>query len=391
MDKKPNLQLPTGVTLREIGTSQRLQIAFTWLGDQCRELLPPCPINKGSVAYAGNLRAEIKRKIKDKTFRYSEYFPDSPRATRTGKGTTLLENLLEKQEAIYKARVENGTMSPSTFGGYQKAINGDRMKRWHGVQVHDVTPGDLRDWISLMDNTSKTIRNVLVPLRSVFDDALNDGLIVANPFGQMALKKIIRETAHASDYEVNPYTRVEREQLLAACRSDERPLVQFWFETGLRPGELQAVLWEHVDFKARTVRIELNQVAGVVKAPKTKAGIRAVDLSPQAIEALLAQRPLSAAKGQRIWLNPSSMEPWKTDAQIRKVLWQPLCKRAGVEYRNPYQVRHTYASSRLTDGANPWYLAEQLGHETVEMVYRHYGRFIREDYQQPRTPLRLVG
>lgn len=391
MDKKPALKLPTGVTLREYGTSQRLQIAFTWLGDACRELLPPCPITKGSIAYAGNLRAEIKRKIKEGTYRYSEYFPDSPRATRTGKGTTLLENLLEKQEAIYKARVENGSMSLSSLKGYQKAIYGARMKRWHGVQVHDVTPGALREWIGEMENTSKTIRNVLVPLRSVFDDALNDGLILANPFGQMALKKIIRETAKASDYEVNPYTRAEREQLLAACRSDERPMVQFWFETGLRPGELQAVMWEHVDFKACTVRIELNQVAGVIKAPKTKAGIRSVDLSDEAIEALLLQRPHSAAAGKRIWLNPSSREPWNTDAQIRKTLWQPLCKRAGVDYRNPYQVRHTYASSRLTAGANPWYLAEQLGHETVEMVFRHYGRFIRDDWQKPRAELRLVS
>lgn len=391
MDKKPAPQLPTGVTLRTSGTTQRLQITFTWLNESCRELLPPCPINKGSIAYAANLRAEIRRKIKEGTFRYSEYFPDSPRATRTGKGSTLLENLLEKQEAIYKARVENGSMSLSSFKGYQKAINGARMKRWHSVQVHDVKPGDLREWIGLMENTSKTIRNVLVPLRSVFDDALNDGLILVNPFEQMALKKIIRETAHASDYVVDPYTRAEREQLLAACRSDERPMVQFWFETGLRPGELQAVLWEHVDFKARTVRIELNQVAGVIKAPKTKAGIRSVDLSDDAIEALLLQRPLSAAAGKRIWLNPSSREPWNTDAQIRKTLWQPLCKRAGVDYRNPYQVRHTYASARLTDGANPWYLADQLGHETVEMVYRHYGRFIREDYQEPRTPLRLVS
>lgn len=391
MDKKPALPTPPGVTIRKYGATQRIQIAFTWQGDECRELVPPCPITKGSITYAANLRAEIKRKIKEKTFRYSEYFPDSPRATRTGKGATLLEHLLTKQEAIYQARVDNGTMSLSSFRGYQKAINGERMKRWHGVQVHDVKPGDLRDWIGEMDNTTKTIRNVLVPLRSVFDDALSDGLIVANPFGLMTLKKVIRETAKASDYEVNPYPRAERQQLLEACRADERPMVQFWFATGLRPGELQAVLWEHVDFKARTVRIELNQVAGIIKAPKTKAGIRNVDLTPDAIEALLAQRPMSAAKGKRIWLNPSTQEPWATDAQIRKTLWQPLCKRAGVEYRNPYQVRHTFASALLMDGANPWYVADQLGHETVEMVFRHYGRFIREDYQKPKAPLRLVS
>ena len=33
----------------------------------------------------------------------------------------------------------------------------------------------------------------------------------------------------------------------------------------------------------------------------------------------------------------------------------------------------------LTAGANPWYVASQLGHEDVEMVFRTYGKFIRED------------
>lgn len=39
------------------------------------------------------------------------------------------------------------------------------------------TPSELRDWISEMDSTSKAIRNLRTPLRSVFEDALNDGLI----------------------------------------------------------------------------------------------------------------------------------------------------------------------------------------------------------------------
>ena len=40
---------------------------------------------------------------------------------------------------------------------------------------------------------------------------------------------------------------------------------------------------------------------------------------------------------------------------------------------------------------NPWYVAAQLGHEDVEMVFRTYGRFIREDYQKPKPELRIVG
>lgn len=67
------------------------------------------------------------------------------------------------------------------------------------------------------------------------------------------------------------------------------------------------------------------------------------------------------------------MQPWETDAQVRKTLWLPLMERAGIPYRNPYQLRHTYASALLTAGANPWYVAQQLGHEDVEMVFAPTG------------------
>ena len=69
------------------------------------------------------------------------------------------------------------------------------------------------------------------------------------------------------------------------------------------------------------------------------------------------------------------------DAQIRKQLRTPLCKRATVPYRNPYQTRHTFASTRLTEGHNPYWLASQLGHEDVEMVFKVYGKWIPENFK----------
>jgi integrase len=92
-----------------------------------------------------------------------------------------------------------------------------------------------------------------------------------------------------------------------------------------------------------------------------------------------------------VWLNPRTAKPWETDAQLRKTLWLPLCARAGVRYRNPYQVRHTFASALLTAGHNPWYVAQQLGHVDVQMVFRIYGKFIAQDYQKPQVQLRVVG
>lgn len=387
MGRKPEaLIFPPGVTLR----GSRLQVAFSWNG-QCRELLPEGPINKGAIQYAANLRAEIKRKIDDGTFVYADYFPDSPKAKQAAPGAELMENLLSDQLEIYRRQVENGQMSPATFRGYAKAINGERMHHWHGEKVREVTPSDLREWIAEMDCTSKAIRNTLIPLRSVFEDALNDGKIDFNPFERIALAKLIRQTAKASDYVIQPFTAEERAVLLEACRADERPMLQFWFATGLRPGELQALEWPYIDMTRRVARIEQNQVAGVIKAPKTAAGIRDVDLNPDAMAALKDQQRLSAAKGSRVWLNPRNARPWETDAQIRKTLWMPLMARAELVYRNPYQVRHTFASALLTAGANPWYVAQQLGHEDVEIVFRTYGKFIREDYQKPKAILKAVS
>jgi integrase len=226
---------------------------------------------------------------------------------------------------------------------------------------------------------------MLTPLRSVFEDALNDGLIEFDPFDRIALAKLIRQTSKASDYVIQPFTQAERATLLQACRNDEWPTIQYWLNTGLRPGELQAQEWEHIDLEKHIAKVVQNQVAGVIKSPKTAAGIREVDLNIDALGALQAQQQISQARGPRIWLNPRTMRPWETDAQVRKTLWLPLMERAGIPYRNPYQLRHTYASTLLTAGANPWYVAQQLGHEDVEMVFRTYGKFIREDYQKPRA------
>ena len=391
MDQRPKLETPPGITIREFVTGDRIQIAFTYQNRECREMLPPGPVNKSSIQRAAVLREDIRAKIKADNFDYFEFFPDSPRAGVDKKKAGLIRSLLQKQLETYERQVQNGQMSPSTYNGYAKVINGERMKHWAEVNASDVTPSMLRDWIGGMDCTSKAIRNMLIPLRSVFEDALNDGLVEFNPFERIALAKLIRQTAKASDYVVQPFTQAERQTILAACRTDERPTFLFWFNTGLRPGELQALEWRHIDWEKATARVEQNQVVGVLKAPKTMAGIRSIDLNSEAMEALEAQKAISKLRGERIWLNPRTLDPWRTDAQIRKTAWLPIMARSGIEYRNPYQIRHTYASTLLTAGANPWYVAQQLGHEDVEMVFRTYGKFIREDYQKPKAELRLAS
>lgn len=370
-----------GISIREFKHKKRIQIAFSYRGAECRELLPPCTITKSALVYASGLRMEIQRKISDDKFIYADYFPGSVRALQAegGKQLVRIGYLLEQQVETYPRQVKSGQLSPSTLEGYEKAINSERMQHWHNKTLDDATPSALREWISGMKVTAKFARNLLTPLRSVFEDALNDDLIKFDPFARIALTKLLKQTGKASDYEVEPFTADERAKLLSHCHDSEGPMLQFWFATGLRPGELQALRWSKIDWQAKTARIDLNQVARTEKGPKTEAGIRSVDLTSSALESLEAQKQFTLLAGQHIWVNPKTGAAWETDAQIRKSLWQPLCKRAGINYRNPYQVRHTFASALLTAGTNPYYVAAQLGHVDVQMVFKTYGKFIPQD------------
>lgn len=58
--------------------------------------------------------------------------------------------------------------------------------------------------------------------------------------------------------------------------------------------------------------------------------------------------------------------------------WEAAVKRAGIRRRNPYHTRHTFACWLLTAGANPSFIANQMGHENAQMVYDVYSTWIEE-------------
>ena len=145
MDKRQKLDTPPGVKIRELVSGDRIQIAFTYEGRECRELLPAGPVNKSSIQRAAVFRDDIRDKIKAGTFVYGDCFPDSPRAEEKRVETTVMRTLLHKQLNIYERQVQNDQLAQSTHNGYAKSINSERMKLWHDKQVADVTPSMLRE------------------------------------------------------------------------------------------------------------------------------------------------------------------------------------------------------------------------------------------------------
>ncbi len=67
--------------------------------------------------------------------------------------------------------------------------------------------------------------------------------------------------------------------------------------------------------------------------------------------------------------------------------WRSAIRRAGITYRKPYQSRHTYACWSLSAGANPNFIATQMGHANAQMVYQVYGSWMKGNDETQRSLL----
>jgi integrase len=170
---------------------------------------------------------------------------------------------------------------------------------------------------------------------------------------------------------------------LDACAAPAtRNLFQFAIATGLRTGELIALRWSDIDFDQRKCNVQRSIVEDYEKDTKTPKGNRAVDLSDEALEALINQRTISK-KRSSVFCNPRTLLPLYNSGEIHW-LWHKAVRKAEIKYRSPYQTRHTYASTKITDGCNLWELADQMGHVGTEMLNRHYGFWIEANTKAAR-------
>lgn len=368
--------LPRGVMIRKHKSGETINISFTFKGVHCREPLSNLEVNPKNIKYAERLLGEIYNKIEKGIFSYVEYFPKSSKLKIFGnkhKGRNINEYLDE-----YLDICETRGLSPSTIGGYKKCKSA--LSTLHDLSVVDLTPGILKTWIQKQKTSLKTIRNQLSFLRSALDEAVTDGLITSNPANMVTASRYQSKSSPSdSDYIVDPLTPEEVTAIYSAVRYDQwKNLFQFAINTGLRSSELCALSWGDIDFIGRTAHVQAASVVGVIKGTKTKAGTRTVELNEDAMTALNNQKSFTFLKNETIFEDPKTNKAWAGADAIRKKAWVPTLQKAGVRYRNPYQTRHTFAIKHISNGVNLFWLASQMGHKGPEMLFRHYGAYLKE-------------
>lgn len=352
------------------GSDSSIEISFMYQGVRCRERIALKP-TATNLKRAELHRAAILDAILRGTFDYATTFPSSTRATQfssTKPESTkaYMERWLDRKEVEVKA---------STADGYRKIITYRIIPQFGDLPLSELSRKRIREWLDGLTISNKTLSNIQSCLRSALDDAVYDERIESNPLQGWTYQR--REAPKQVD-DVDPFTAEEQQAIQAQLHGQGRNLIQFAFWTGLRTSELVALDWGDIDWTKGVIRISraMTQAATEAETTKTTSGQREVKLLKPALQALTDQKQHTFLAWAEVFQNPRTGERWAGDGPIRKTLWQPALKRAGVRYRRPYQTRHTYASMMLSAGEHPMWVANQMGHSSWLMISRIYGRWM---------------
>jgi integrase len=340
--------------------AKSIQIDFRYQGIRCRERLrlAPTPAN---LKYAARLKAAIEHEIAIGTFEYARHFPDSKRARILGRseGAAVRTTLMAYCQSLAKS------VEPETLRDYER--DAEIVARWFDKDrtLGSLTRKDIRQAVAKLSLSRQRISNLLRPLRGAFEQALEDGAVTENPL--LGFK--IRRAGSIPETGIDPFTPEEVEAL---GRTDLGELWTFWAWTGLRSGELIGLRRADVDRINWTVTVRRAVRRGREKAPKTSAGLRTIALLPAARAAL--ER---LGDADPVFTNPNTGGDWH-EAKALNRAFARACRKAKVRRRYAYQLRHTFATWALSAGENPAWIAKQMGHRDVQVIYDHYAKWMGE-------------
>ena len=378
-------KLPRGISQSPNGT---VYISFQYLGSQCREPKAGFTTTKADQNYLVKLKGEIERKIEDRTFIYADYFPESKRLQRygaLGTNSTVEDFLLERLKLDEEVR----ELASTTLRGYN--ICTKRLKPLHKIPVSQLDTAHVATFVRGLRNEGsnpaesggtlkrKTIKDTLNFLNKALKLAITQKHLRVNPLDAFHLQDFVSvKASRAQRVEVDPFSPEEVDSILANQRDETlQNYYTLRFYSGLTVSEANALSWRDVDLRNKKLRVRGAFVLGELKDTKTEGRDRLIDLEPEVIGALIAQKSHTFLAGGYIFLSPQDGKPFQEDHKLRLSFWIPALKQAGVRYRPPKQTRHTYACMMISRGRNLWWLKNQMGHSSLKMLERHYGDFMK--------------
>lgn len=187
--------------------------------------------------------------------------------------------------------------------------------------------------------------------------------------------------------DTHPFTREELKLFLDTAHQHFPRSVPFFLtlaRTGLRLGEALALQWGDIDWHGRflEVRRTFCHRSRQMQTPKSGKS-RRVDMSQQlttTLKALLVERKKETLRNGWNELPPSIFitdEGTMVDGDnMRHRIFYPILKKAGLRQVRLHDLRHTFASLLIQQGAPLLYVKEQMGHHSIQVTADIYGHLV---------------
>lgn len=235
--------------------------------------------------------------------------------------------------------------------------------------------------------SASTARPRLSAIRRCVDWGIATGLISGeNPWRSVKLR------CKRGQSRIKPFSRSEVQAIVRAFSEDTfcsknantkhsyyLPFVKFLFTYGTRLGEAIALTWDKVLWEDRLIVIEQTASRNLSQSPttsslilkETKTGeIHFLYLTPSMEKMLKEIKETSDSP----YVFPGRRGGLIDINSFRKA-WRRVLEGLGIPYRYPYQCRHTVLSYVAKVHGLPA-AAELAGHKSLEMVTRHYAKFV---------------
>lgn len=251
-------------------------------------------------------------------------------------------------------------------------------KRFGDKQLTKITRADIEALIGEMASAGRSKRSaalMLFTLRSIFDQAVDEGLIHRNP-----AKRV--QPAGKAAKEREAFALDELRRLRERLAKDRLSGCWMLSMTGLRRSEVLGLKWSDVDLSAKTVTVERGRVAidgksQAITPPKTLRGTRTVHLSSGQVEALRTMRDEQAQAFGLGQVRDGWLAVDEAGRPLRPEVYSDRfhdhCVAANVRPLTLHSLRHSSVTAMRAAGVPDHVVAEHHGHDEVIMArtYSH--------------------
>lgn len=199
-------------------------------------------------------------------------------------------------------------------------------------------------------------RGAIVSLSSCYSWAVNQEILEDNPVSKVKKFAPAKRERFLAAPETTRLLEVintmEAERALAGIYADSIRLLML---TGARRREIAHLAWSEVDLDR-----------GHIKLPRSrsKTGEKTIPLGSHAA-AILAAR---LRKGRYVF--PSARYPDRPAQELQKA-WQKVRAKADLPDVRLHDLRHSYASFAIADGASLYLIGKALGHSQISTTQRY--------------------